>query len=504
MLAVALAAAVAAKPHVLWIVMDDLGWDDVGFRSREIETPNIDSFAREGVVLDRYYTQDVCSPARATFMTGRFPIHHGIVDWIPPASPYGVPVNETMVSDLMHRGGYRTHAVGKWHLGLYKEELTPTFRGFESFYGFYGGGEDYFTHVSGGAYDFHRDPQLKCNSSCRQIPSDVVGQYSTTLFSEEAVNVVEAHDASSPLFLYLAYQAVHAPAEVPAKYKDKYNTSIADGKRRTFAGMLSCADEGIGNVTAALKAKGMLDNTLIIFTTDNGGPVSGGDSVGARNWPLRGGKHSIWEGGTRATGLVWGPGVGIPQGEVYSGMMHGVDWLPTVCAAAGVSTEGTLPLDGVSQWSQLQKPTTVESPRSTFVYGNSTNMCSLKNTGEGGLKVPCGFGIRSKQWKLLDKYGGGPDNWCNSTSKGESCKAPASEQVSTCPNGFCLYDVEADPSEEHEVSGDHADVLNSMKSDLASLYAKGIHQARNDPACKSVKHLSDKSVPTGQVWVPWC
>ena len=261
--------ASAKRPHVLFIVLDDLGFDDVGFRSHEIKTPTIDGLAAKGIVLDSYYVQDVCSPSRATFQTGRYAMHHSIVDWIPPASAYGLPLNETTLADKMKSAGYATHAVGKWHLGFYKWAFTPTFRGFDSFLGFYSGGEDYFTHETAGGYDMRRDPSPRCGANCSQVLWQAQGTYSTTLFSEEAVRVVGAHDESEPLFLYLAYQGVHSPAEVPQSYIDPYASSIADPKRRKFAGMLSAVDEGIKNVTDALEAKGMLDDTFIVFTSDN-------------------------------------------------------------------------------------------------------------------------------------------------------------------------------------------------------------------------------------------
>ena len=350
-------AAGVVSPHVLFVVIDDLGWDDVGFRSHQIQTPHIDSLAARGRVLSRYYVQDVCSPSRATFQTGRFAMHHSIVDWIPPASTYGLPLNETTLAEKFKEAGYAAHAVGKWHLGFYKWDYTPTFRGFDSFLGFYSGGEDYFKHESSGGYDFRRDPSPRCGKGCSQVMTDARGRYSTTVFTEEAVRVVSDHDpALQPLFLYLAYQGVHAPAQVPQSYVDPYRKSIADTTRRTFAGMLSAVDEGIGNVTAALAAKGMLNNTLIVFTSDNGGPTTTGDGIGARNWPLRGGKHSIWEGGVRATAFVSGAGLS-PEvgGTPYGNLMHGADWLPTLSAVAGFGLNGTLPLDGVSHWEQLRE-----------------------------------------------------------------------------------------------------------------------------------------------------
>ncbi|CAK0839965.1 unnamed protein product, partial [Prorocentrum cordatum] len=296
-------------PHLLFVVADDLGWDDVGFRSHQIRTPHIsvDRLAREGAVLDQYYVQSVCSPTRATFLTGRYPLHHTVNDWLRPGQATGLPLNETLLPELLAPAGYRRHAVGKWHLGFTRWEHTPTFRGFESFVGFYGGGESYFKHESGG-YDFRRDMQPRCGANCSRLAKQDSGHYSTHLFTARAQEVIQQHDTSEPLFLYLAYQAVHAPLEVPQSYVDAYAGSIEDPQRRGFAGMLSCLDEGLGNVTGALRAKGMLEDTLVIFTTDNGGPSSGrvgGDYIGSSNYPLRGGKHSIWEGGTRGTALVW-------------------------------------------------------------------------------------------------------------------------------------------------------------------------------------------------------
>lgn len=408
-------------PHIIFIVADDLGFHDVGFRSHQILTPNIDSFASNGVVLDQYYVQDVCSPSRATFMTGRFAMHHSIVDWIPSGSAYGLPLNETTLAEKMQEAGYATHAIGKWHLGFYKSAFTPTFRGFDSFYGFYSGGEDYFKHNAGHGYDFRRDPKPRCGVGCSQVAWEAKGKYSTTLFAEEAVQVIKAHDTSKPLFLYLAFQAVHAPAQVPASYITPYTDIIPEKKRRTFAGMLSCMDEGIGNVTRALHEKKMDDNLLIIFTTDNGGPTTTGDGVGARNWPLRGGKHSIWEGGTRGTAVIYGTMLQ-RTGYEYKYLMHGADWLPTLCDLVNVGTNGTLPLDGVSQWKAISSGDAPDQPRTQFVYGNSTNMCSWKgNVGEMA-KLPCGFGIRSENWKLLLAFAGGPDTWCNSTAHGAKCE----------------------------------------------------------------------------------
>lgn len=173
--------------------------------------------------------------------------------------------------------------------------MTPTFRGFNSYTGFYSGGEDYFTHMTQSNYDFRSDEAPYCGANCSRVDSGDHGTYSAHVFTSAAVDIINEHDPNTPLFLYLAYQNVHAPAEVPQSYVDAYNTTIQSKRRRTFAGMLSAMDEGIGNVTAALRAKGMMDDLLLMFTADNGGPTTTGDGVGSSNAPFRGGKHSIWE-----------------------------------------------------------------------------------------------------------------------------------------------------------------------------------------------------------------
>ena len=574
-------------------------------------------------------------------MTGRFAMHHGIVDWIPPAQAYGLPLNETTLADKFQQAGYANHATGKWHLGFYKWAMTPTFRGFESFVGFYSGGEGYFSHESSGGYDFRRDATPRCGEGCSEVAwqdgqrglnctnvADCPQTYSTTVFTAEAVRVVRAHDfAAKPLFLYLAYQGVHAPAQVPQHYVDAYAKTIADPKRRTFAGMLSAVDEGIGNVTKALEAKGQMNNTVhvknkndgcslllvvltcgalqhisfrFVFTADNGGPTTTGDGVGARNWPLRGGKpvnvsrsifthwstsrqgssfplralpfsdrHSIWDGGVRATAFIAGAGIApsTSGSNLFRGLMHGADWLPTLSSVAGYDLRGTLPLDGVDQWAFLAAQPLGEaaaaaraatgragpfpSARASLVVGNSTNDCSwaptdpryhgaanradlpngapevqavqaaVRGAGAGKKKkhaLQCGFATRKNEgahkWKLIYAYGGGPDTWCNSSAAGPVCaphgptssgehrhgKGPP-EPVSTCPGGWCLYDVAADPFEERECSAANAAVAAALRADMRTVL-EGYHQYEVDTSCP--KHVFPNDPHVGPVWGPWC
>ena len=275
----------------------------------------------EGIALSQYYVQPSCSPTRATFLTGRKPVHTGVNVWIPNL-PYGLPLNETTLAQVLNARGFVSHAVGKvsavlglvaldtalttsratthritsatiqrshrfplqqWHLGCHLTPFLPTFRGFDSFYGYYEGSEDYFTHnFYGNGLDFHREEGRRCGANCTELLWDAVGQYSTTLFSQRAVQLIADHNADpvsdgKPLFLYLAYQGVHEPAQAPQSYVDAYNETgpsgfIADKRRRLFAGMLSALDEGLANVTGALKANthsdgtSMFDETLFIVS----------------------------------------------------------------------------------------------------------------------------------------------------------------------------------------------------------------------------------------------
>ena len=346
--ALAPAPALAKAPHIVMIVVDDWGSADASFiGNTNVRTPHIDALYASGMRLSRLYGQPVCSPSRAAIHTGRLPLAYGLSSYVidPDGVNYGLNLNETTLPQLLRdRGGYSTHHVGKAHMGMSSWNYTPTFRGYNSFHGFYTGGQDYFTHLAGAGYDFHVDATPNCGEGCSRIDWASQGVYSTHVFTTSACSVIAAHAAASPaspLFLYLAYQAVHSPDQVPQSYIDPFNATIpTDAKRRTFAGMLAALDEGIGNVTAALDAAGMREDTLILVMADNGGAIACGDSTcgdatGTSNFPLRGGKHSLYEGGVRLLGLAAGPMV-YGRAENHTGLMHHADWLPTLLEAAGV------------------------------------------------------------------------------------------------------------------------------------------------------------------------
>jgi arylsulfatase A-like enzyme len=375
------------KPHVLMIVMDDLGSHDLGHHGSGIHTDTLDTLIAEGVYMDNYYVLPYCSPTRAALLSGRYPLHTGCHQVIQPDSMQGLPLDEETLPQIMRKAGYQAHAVGKWHIGHSRWEMTPTFRGFQSFFGYYVGGEDYYTHYSfDGGYDLRWDRHEQCGKNCSVLP-DERSNYSTTVFTREAIRVIEEHDndsndGSSPLFLYLAYQAVHAPDEVPEKYRARYDDVAKqqgwNSRRQTYAGMLTAADEGIADVIKAFKNRGMWEDTIVIFTTDNGGPTAVCAIQGSSNYPKRGGKCTIYEGGTTGDGFVSGPALSkhwnVPVGNnrTYSHLFHVVDWLPTMAAAAGVAPNGN-PLDGVSHLEVLQKQqhldVNIKPPREEIFVG---------------------------------------------------------------------------------------------------------------------------------------
>ena len=304
---------------ILFLVVDDLGTADLGYTGSQIRTPTLDALAAGGTVLSSYYVQRACTPTRAALLTGRYPLRYGFQSGVlEPRKAYGLPLNETLVPQLLRSAGWATHAIGKWHLGFYRWEHTPTFRGFDSYYGYYTGGEDYFSHVAfGGGYDLRLDGSPRCGAGCSRVLWEANGTYSTHLFARRAVDVIRATPTAQKLYLYLATQAVHCPAQAPPEYIAPYK--FANPQRNVFAGMLAALDEGIANVSAALRRAGRWEHSLVVVTADNGAPTTGrGGAQGGQNWPYRGGKCSAWEGGLRAVSFAHGPALGVRAGAAES------------------------------------------------------------------------------------------------------------------------------------------------------------------------------------------
>jgi len=313
------------RPNIIYFLADDLGWTDVGWHGSEIKTPHLDKLAMEGARLEQFYVLPVCSPTRAAFMTGRYPIRHGLqLSVVRPWAQYGLPLEERTLPQALKETGYRTAICGKWHLGHFRPDYLPTHRGFDMQYGHYNGALDYFTHDRDGGHDWHRNDQEN-----REVG------YTTTLLGDEAVRIVEQLDPKTPLFLYVPFNAPHSPLQVTEAYREQY-AQISDKKRQAYAAMVHCLDEQVGRVVEAIEKRGLTSNTLFLFSSDNGGPLD----QGATNGKLRAGKATLYEGGTRVVACANWQGK-IQPGTIVNEPMHIVDWYPTLLKLVGVSTDQT-------------------------------------------------------------------------------------------------------------------------------------------------------------------
>ena len=313
------ASATGALPNLVHVVVDDLGFFDVGYKDPEVLSPHLTALREGGVELSRFYSAKWCAPARSSMQTGRYAWRNG---YYSSQSSEAVSLSVPFLPEVLRRAGYRCHAVGKWHLGYRVKEYSPTFRGYDSFLGYYNSMEDYWTHYGpspAGACsgtDLTNATGYKNADGIRAAPSSLNGTYSSEIYSARAVEIIADHAASttrtageggeSPLYLYLPYQSVHMPNEAPAEAIARY-PPIKNAARRSYLGMIAALDDALGTVTTAFKHHGLWENTVLLLNGDNGGPVwcSGmhdcphADAAmygPVSNYPLRSGKWTNWDG----------------------------------------------------------------------------------------------------------------------------------------------------------------------------------------------------------------
>ncbi|XP_076451993.1 arylsulfatase B-like isoform X2 [Babylonia areolata] len=472
---VAMATRTAGKPpNIVFIVADDLGWNDIGFHNPDIISPNVDTLASEGVILNHAYVQPLCSPSRAAFMSGYYPYRVGLQHLvILPQQAVCLPRNLTLLPQHLKTLGYATHMVGKWHLGFCSWNCTPTSRGFDSFLGYYNAQEDYYVRTFEGFYDFRDNETLSVKQN---------GTYSTFVFQQRVSQIIQSHDTNTPLFLYLPLQSVHEPLEVPKPYYDMY-PHIKDKDRRTFSGMVTAMDDVIGNLTSFLKQRGMYNDTLFFFTADNGGWTQ----FAGNNYPLRGGKFTLWEGGTRAVAFAHGVGLDKVKGTTHDGMMHAVDWLPTIVAAAGGEIKDK-DIDGMSMWDAIR--TGSASPRSEFIY----NLDDKFFPAEGHA------GIRQGDYKLLVGFPGLYSGWyppANMTLGWSDIEILVNPK--SWDDKPRLYNLKDDPTEHNDLADKMPDLVNKLKDRMAEYKNKYVQPnfPAYDPNSNPEKY--------GGAWTPgWC
>ncbi|KAK2142403.1 hypothetical protein LSH36_961g00078 [Paralvinella palmiformis] len=428
-----LQVVIAKQPNILFILADDFGRNDVGCHVSEIHTPVLDSLAATGIKLNNYYIQPICTPSRSQLMSGRYQIHTGLqhaIIWAP--QPNGLPLSMPTLADCLKKQGYSTHIIGKWHLGFYKEVYTPIHRGFDSFYGYLTGAEDYFTHFRNARVAFNKTVKEMSGLDFRhnmEVVRNQNGSYSAHVFADRAIKLVRQHalyNIDQPLFLYLPFQSVHAPLQVPKHYEKKYSF-IKNLPRRTYA--------------------------------DNGGQVR----KGGNNWPLRGWKAQLWEGGIRGVGFIHSKLLK-NSGTTYNGLVHISDWFPTLVHMAGGRTDH-LHLDGYDLWSAISE--SQPSPRKELLH----NIDPLHGQKGEGKWVPPPRHRYNESWINLEKDETNKNLW--------------------------LFNIRKDPFEKRDVSSEYPDIVNHLLDRLSYYNSTAVpaYYPPFDPEADPALH--------GGVWGPW-
>jgi arylsulfatase A-like enzyme len=519
-------------------VLDDVGFADLGFSGQAAyRTPTLDALATTaGVRLSRYYVQPVCTPTRAALMTARFPFRSGLQEAMPQASEAALPTAaagaRTLAEELAsaaHAPPYRTIMLGKWHLGYARWADTPTGRGFARHVGYFQGEEDYYNHtfcsqtcvLNGSA----PTPLLgRCGLDLwdgREPLRGAAGNYSTHVYRDAAVRVIEEHataaPAPAPLFLYAAWQAAHVPLQAPPPGgpADALCAHVADARRRVYCAMVVELDAAIGAVHAALERAGMMERALVLVTTDNGGMPSfaggGGlfcDSVGS-NHPLRAGKATLFEGGVRGVALLAGGALPAgARGAVYGGLAHAVDVPATLLEAAGVivppPTPPTLSLrrayasygDGVSFWCALPgaacggdsgNASAAAPPRAEVPINIASNGSANSAIIVGDMKLILAPHLR------YDGYFPPPP--------ARHVPAPPRPAGAKAKCDCYLFNVSADPTESNDLAmtpGADATIA-ALRARLASYVASGDYSNGQDYSA----HIGALPALHGGTWAPW-
>lgn len=437
----------ATPPNILLIVSDDQGYNDLGILGNGIITPALDRLAREGTRLTNFYVAwPACTPSRAALLTGRYPQRNGVYDMIRNEAPDyghrytpeeyavtferigGMDLREVILPSVLKTQGYRSGIFGKWDLGTLKRFL-PTSRGFDEFYGFVNTGIDYDTHERYGV------PSMVRNLTPTEQDK---GIYCTYLFEREALRFLRQYASTTPFFLYVPFNAPHnssaldpkirSSIQAPDRFKALYpavaqehktvdhryagRTQVVtrEARQRDYRAAVTCMDVSIGRMLDLLEEKNRLDDTIVIFLSDNGG---GG---GADNFPLRGGKSTVWEGGLRVPCIIRWPRGGVAAGAINDQFLSSLELFPSLVAATKTTADPQITLDGFNWWPTIKG--TEPSPRTTFFWKRKNRLAA-----------------RVGHWKWVDMEGTGG-----------------------------LYDLRSDIGEQVDLSNSHPAVLDDIKT----------------------------------------
>jgi arylsulfatase A-like enzyme len=394
----ALAATASAQtrpPNVIILLSDDVGYGEYGFQgNKEIPTPHIDSIAKNGVrFTDGYIAATYCSPCRAGLMTGRYPTRfgHEFNEGQPTENgrPFGLPVEQKTIANHLKALGYNTYCVGKWHLGNGQGQIA-TARGFDEFYG----------TVANTPY-LNPPNFIDTRVSPKVTPVKDDAFYTTDAYAERAVDVI-GKSKDKPFFLYLPFNAQHAPLQPPQKYLDRF-PNIDNENRKKFAATMSAMDDAVGKVLAKVREIAQEENTLIIFFSDNGGPTA---QTTSKNDPLRGFKAQTLEGGIRIPFCVQWKGK-IPAGATFTHPMIQLDILPTAVIAAGGKVDPAWKTEGVDLMPYLTGK--VKEPPHELLYWRFGQQWAVRK-GDFKLVASAPDGVKNvKLFNLRDDIGESKD-----------------------------------------------------------------------------------------------
>lgn len=469
----------STPPHIIFIYIDDMGYADMGYNNNEIAfaTKYMDKLANNGIKLTWYYGQPSCTPSRAALLTGYYPINTGMqFKNVASDSPFGVPLEFDLLGHYMKRAGYSAHFLGKWNIGHYTPDYLPSSRGFDSFLCYFSVMEDYYNYFDTQRIDSrHWRDLLQSNTSLAsggwsQAAADDIGEYSTALYVKKGKSIIKryADKASDSLFLLLAFQAVHGPQDVPPtkSFTSSEVKKIAKirqthgNDRAKFAEILLYLDYGIEKIVQQLERSQMLSETLVVVASDNGGCP---DENGGFNYPLRGQKGSVWEGGVRVPGFVYSSSNGIipsnTRGTSYAKLFHCTDWLPTLLRAANSASLIPSGIDGVDQWRELigEKEGV---PRSWLIH--NINIYDSDTSGLTSLGYTYAA-LRYGDWKLILNEQNESIYRLNDYSSAPSCEGTSGGNVSA------LFNISADPQETTDLWDLYPDVVSKLKRKIDRL-----------------------------------
>lgn len=532
------------KPNFVFFLIDDLPWNAMGYQGFDLyfATPNMDKFAKDGIILSNYYAQETCTPSRSALMTGRYPVSTGMqYGELQVFTEKSLPTEEVLLPEVLRElGGYKNYILGKWNLGNSAPEMLPTSRGFDEFVGYLGGGMYPFSKMSNivSGDETFLDLMHSTTTCYNKYAGDDIMKYSTYVFENNAIDMINKHDfGSAPMFLYMAFHSTHAPLrEVKPGMEPSdpdgmlylnadqvgdhtYNQileGVAGFLRQDLAAAVNLVDQTVANVVQAMHDNNQGDNTYFIVASDNGGC----SDAGGTNAPLRGNKGTLWEGGTKVTAFMFGDIIPrTARGSEYKGLMHVTDWFPTILDLAGVTyhpADSSRQLDGVNQATAVlasehhsatavpfksmsgvvqsmaaltdmnhASEKTTAYPRTNMLYNAYVNIAHFNYSVETGTSAA----VRDERFKLFYTFAEADSNsWFYYDNPAPGLSVHCSNIVSGIEYTRYLFDLKTDPYERHNLYGkpEYAAVQEKLTALLEEHAGKAVE-------CP-LSHASDSAV----------